>query len=60
MKIYDYILEYESITTSKAEILLEVKERRARTILTEMCKQGYLKKIGATSNLKYVINDIKK
>ena len=36
--------------------LLGVKERRTRSVLVDMCKMGYLKKQGATSNLKYILD----
>lgn len=51
----------ESDVTRRMDIaifdkLLAVKERRARSILADMCKMGYLKKQGATSNLKYILD----
>lgn len=54
--IYEYVIVNKAITTMKACELLEVKERRARSILASMCKNGYLKKQGATSSLKYILN----
>ena len=53
--IYEYVVANRAITTAIACELLAVKERRARSILVDMCKMGYLKKQGATSNLKYIL-----
>jgi len=53
--IYEYVLTNKSITTVIACEVLGVKERRARSVLADMCKMGYLKKQGATSNLKYIL-----
>lgn len=53
--IYEYVVANRAITTAIACELLAVKERRARSILADMCKMGYLKKQGATSNLKYIL-----
>ena len=56
LAIYEYVLTNKSITTAIACQLLGVKERRARSVLAHFCKMGYLKKQGATSNLKYILN----
>ena len=56
LAIYEYVLTNKSITTAIACELLGVKERRARSVLADMCKMGYLKKQGATSNLKYILD----
>ena len=56
LAIYKYVVTNKSITTAIACELLGVKERRARSVLADMCKMGYLKKQGATSNLKYILN----
>ena len=52
--IFEYVREQEMITTAIACKLLNIKERRAREILSEMCNKNYLKKKGATSNLRYI------
>ena len=52
--IFEYVREHEMITTAIACKLLNIKERRAREILSEMCNKNYLKKKGATSNLRYI------
>lgn len=59
LKIYKYVIKNECITTRIAMGVLGLKERRSRKILAEMCEEGYLRRIGATSNLKYVRNNCK-
>lgn len=54
-QIYNYILTNEAITTKEVKELLGLKDRRARKILADMCDIGILIKVGATSNLKYVL-----
>ena len=54
--LYKYILEKGSITTADVCQLFDVKERRARDILSNMCKKNFLRKQGATSSTKYVLN----
>ena len=44
-----------AITTKEAKVLLGLQDRRARKILADMCDAGVLMKVGATSNLKYVL-----
>lgn len=56
LAIYEYVLKNKAITTVIACEVLGVKERRARSVLADMCKMGYLKKQGATSNLKYILD----
>ena len=55
-QIYKYVLENSSITTAETVELLDVKHRRARTILLNMVKNGYLKKEGAARSTIYVKN----
>lgn len=55
-EIYKYVLEKGSITTVDVCQLFDIKERRARDILLNMCKKNLLRKQGATSSLKYVLN----
>ena len=55
-KIYQYVLENGSITTSMVAELLEVKQRRARAILQDMVEGNYLRKEGAARSTIYVNN----
>ena len=55
-QIYKYVLENSSITTAETAELLEVKHRRARAVLLNMVKDGYLKKEGAARSTIYVKN----
>ena len=55
-KIYQYVLENGSITTSMVAELLEVKQRRARAILQDMVESNYLRKEGAARSTIYVNN----
>lgn len=55
LQVYNYVQDNETITTRETKGLLGVKERRTREILADMCKAGILMKVGATSNLKYVL-----
>ena len=55
-QIYKYVLENGSITTAKTVEILDVKHRRARTILLNMVKDGYLRKEGAARSTIYVKN----
>ena len=53
-QIYRYVLENGSITTAETVELLDVKHRRARAILLNMIKDGYLRKEGASRSTIYV------
>ena len=55
LQVYDYVLTNEAITTKEAKVLLGLQDRRARKILADMCDAELLMKVGATSNLKYVL-----
>ena len=55
-KIYQYVLENGSITTSMVAELLEIKQRRARAILQDMVEGNYLRKEGAARSTIYVNN----
>ena len=46
-QIYKYVLENGSITTAETAEILDVKHRRARAVLLNMVKDGYLRKEGA-------------
>lgn len=54
-QVYNYVLTNKAITTKEAKVLLGLQDRRARKILADMCDAGILMKVGATSNLKYVL-----
>ena len=57
LQVYNYVQDNETITTRETKGLLGVKERRAREILADMCRAGILMKVGATSNLIYVLKE---
>lgn len=46
-QIYKYVLENGFITTAETVEILDVKHRRARAVLLNMVKDGYLRKEGA-------------
>ena len=58
LQVYNYVLANEAITTKEVKVLLGLQDRRARKILADMCDEGVLIKVGATSNLKYVLQKI--
>ena len=53
-QIYKYVLENGFITTAETVQILDVKHRRARAILLNMVKDGYLRKEGAARSTIYV------
>ena len=55
-QIYKHVLENGSITTAETVEILDVKHRRARAVLLNMVKDGYLKKEGAARSTIYVKN----
>ncbi len=55
-QIYKYVSENGAITAAETAELLEVKSRRARAVLLNMVKDGYLKKEGAARSTIYVKN----
>ena len=55
-QIYKYVLEKGSITTAETVEILDVKHRRARAVLLNMVKDGYLRKKGAARSTIYVKN----
>ena len=55
-QIYKYVLENSSITTAETVEILDVKHRRARAVLLNMVKDGYLRKEGAARSTIYVKN----
>ena len=54
-KIWQFVEDEGNITSRQAEILLEVKQRRARTILGEMVDIGLMERHGAYKNTTYVM-----
>ena len=59
-QIYKYVLENGSITTAETVEILDVKHRRARAVLLNMVKDGYLRKEGAARSTIYVKNTERK
>lgn len=55
-QIYKYVLENGFITTAETVEILDVKHRRARAVLLNMVKGGYLRKEGAARSTIYVKN----
>ncbi len=55
--LYEYVLKNEIITSHQTEELLQVKQRRARAILSEMVALGVLKKQGAYKSTAYVLGE---
>ena len=55
--ILNYVKENKKITSHQAELLLKVKQRRAREILSKMTQSGMLKRQGAYRSTIYVMND---
>ena len=51
-----YVLENGSITTAETVEILDVKHRRARAVLLNMVKDGYLRKEGAARSTIYIKN----
>ena len=56
-KVLEYVKENGKITSHQAEILLQVKQRRARVIPGEMVVAGMLEKQGAYKTAVYVIKE---
>ena len=53
--ILSYIKDNENITAKIAATILNVKPRRARTILRDMRIDGIIKRVGAARSIKYVL-----
>lgn len=53
--ILQYVRENGKITSHQAELLLQVKQRRARAILGEMVDAGLLEKQGAYKTTVYIL-----
>lgn len=58
-RIYDFLISEGHITSTQTEGLLGVKQRRARTILSDMVKADMIDKVGTAKNTKYVLKEQK-
>lgn len=56
-EIYRKIAQNGEITSSEVEILLGVKQRRARAVLKSMVESGIIRKVGAAKNTRYVLQN---
>ncbi|WP_211279896.1 RNA-binding domain-containing protein [Bifidobacterium eulemuris] len=52
--VLDYLDAHEEITVAQAEVLLGVKQRRARDILNAMTRLGLVKRVGSARNTRYI------
>lgn len=55
--IVQFVEKNGQITSHQAEMLLEVKQRRARTILKKMVDQGILERYGSYKNTVYKLKE---
>lgn len=55
--IFQFVKENGKITSSQVETLLEVKQRRARSILSGMVDLGILERQGSYRRTTYVLKD---
>jgi len=58
-KIVNFLIENKKINVNQVEKLLNLKERRAREILSNMVKKGILEKIGKTKGSYYIMKECK-
>ena len=56
-QVLQYVKRNKTITSHQAEKLLQVQQRRARTILGEMMRLGLLERQGSYKSTKYVANE---
>ena len=56
-QVLQYVNLNQTITSHQAEKLLQVQQRRARTILGEMMRLGLLERQGSYKSTKYVANE---
>lgn len=56
-QVLQYVNENGKITSHQAELLLQVKQRRARAILRKMADEGLLEKQGTYKTTVYVIGE---
>lgn len=54
-EIYQAVVRNGMITSAEVQILLGVKQRRARIVLSSMVENGMLQKIGGAQNTRYVL-----
>lgn len=54
-RIFEFVSEKRKITSHQAELLLDVKQRRARMILGQMVDQGILERQGSYRSTVYVL-----
>lgn len=57
IKVLQYVKENETITSRQTEILLQVKQRRARAVLKKMVDASILEKHGAYKNTVYAMKE---
>lgn len=55
--IVQFVEKNGQITSHQAEMLLEVKQRHARTILKKMVDQGILERYGSYKNTVYKLKE---
>ena len=55
--IVNYIICNGEINSAIVEVMLNVKQRRARAILNSMVKMGLIAKTGAARGTKYILPD---
>lgn len=55
--IVQFVEKNGQITSHQAEMLLEVKQRRARTILKKMVDQGILERYSSYKNTVYKLKE---
>ena len=56
-QIIGYISTNGQITSDEAGALLAIKQRRARAVLSDMVRKGWLAKTGASRGTRYVFPD---
>lgn len=54
--ILDYLQKHQNITSKEVEELLDVKERRARELLKQMCEKNLLIKLGSARSTHYKLS----
>ncbi len=57
-KILEYIVENTVITSKAVETLLEIKERRARELLSNMIQKQLIEKKGKARNTHYILGEM--
>ena len=59
-RVFEFMEKQGKITSRQVELLLEVKQRRARAILGEMVKLGVLERLGSYRSTVYVLKNERK